>query len=285
MYRQIVVGIGLLISLLCSVTYCDEFVFNEKNSQPEVFHHLKWITNRTVFPVDLRYPIDQSKINDTQMWDWLRLSDQRLISKLPDYPKNYLVTETSNRATLMILNYNKSTHEELSSYEARLTEPATKHATGGDEKIVILNNQDVLGRDATRRDVFTLAYLKSHYVKYEKLPERIRVSCVADFLLSKANRTMLDTIMHLMERYTSFKMTTRSSTVNNYQTSYPQSTNSVFIGKKRPTMQEQQLYERQFPDRPQPLMTLEPVRPLPQQFSPPIQETENRPYPVPPMVN
>lgn len=159
-----------------------------------VVHHLKWITNQTQFPLEISIPLDSSAATKpaaaSQYWDWLRLNDNKYVSKMTDLLKNYLVTETSDKVSLTLLNYNNLTHEQLGSYEPRLTQ--TVVAEDG-EKIVELKPSN-----SNKRDIFTTAYLKAHYIKTEKFPERIKVTCVADFLI--ANTTMTDTIMSMMER-------------------------------------------------------------------------------------
>lgn len=119
----------------------------------------------------------------------MRLNDNRYVSKLADELfKNFLVSETKEKASLVVLNYNNRTHEQLGSYEPRLMRAdGSGEATTG-EQVVELGRPGA----ANKRDIFTLAYLKDHYMKSEKFPDRIKVTCMADFLI--ANTTMTDTV-------------------------------------------------------------------------------------------
>ncbi|CAF0850732.1 unnamed protein product [Brachionus calyciflorus] len=185
----------LLILFSLNQILCIENIPQDKITN-KVNHHLQWITNQTCFPIKLSIPVDLKHKNDSLNWDWMRTSDQKLVSFLPDILKNYLVAESDSRASLYIANYDNQTHEQLSSYEPKLVfNDKLKNPT-------YLNEQ---------RDIFTLAYLKKHYVKAEKKNNTFHVSCIADFLISNSNNEHTDEILKLMEKYASFKLAIRSA--------------------------------------------------------------------------
>lgn len=160
------------------------------------YNHLKWITNRTQFPLEMSIPISSdisstSSPNEGGSWDWLRLHDNKFVSKMDDLMKNYLVSETKDKANLVVLNYNNRTHEQLGSYEPRFVRKDGSDGANGasGERVVELVTS---AGASNKRDIFTLAYLKDHYMKTEKFPDRIKVTCIADFLI--ANTSMTDTV-------------------------------------------------------------------------------------------
>lgn len=196
-------SISIIVSLLLISSSTQQSV---NQPQPVTYHHLKWITNQTKFPLEMSVaiPMEQSvPMSAASHWDWLRHNDGKFVSKMEDLMKNYLIMETKDKASLIVVNYDNRTHEQLGSYEPKMARWSQLGQNPGGERVVELNNAV-----SNKRDVFTLAYLKDHYIKTEKFPDRIKVTCNADFLV--ANTTMIDTIMSLMERYGSFKMAVKS---------------------------------------------------------------------------
>lgn len=130
----------------------------------------------------------QQQVASSQTWwDWLRLNDNKWVSQMDGLLKSYLVRESTDAASLVILNYDNKTHEQLGSYEPRLM-----HKEGSLIESVIELGSAGVAMSSNKRDIFTLAYLKDHYIKSEKFPDRIKVTCIADFLI--ANSTLTDTV-------------------------------------------------------------------------------------------
>jgi len=194
-----------IINLLYKITNGMELA--PFNAAPIVNHHIKWISNKTFFPLKVSIVVNDTYMNDTVNWDWLRVADQTLISHSTDLFSKYLIMENSNRASLSILNYDNQNHELLSSYEPKLI--------GFD---LNTGTFQLVERDPSNvRDVFTLAYLKSHKIRIDTWsdPSKISVSCYADFLISKLNNNdMIAEIIEQMERYSSFKISLNSKSLN-----------------------------------------------------------------------
>lgn len=164
------------------------------------FHHLKWITNQTKFPIEMSVAIpteqqqqqlQQQNDDSSTFWDWLRLNDFKWVSKMKELLRSFLVTETRDRTTLLVLNYDNRTHEQLGSYEPQMMRASSPSPRTGERLIELASGLPT----GNKRDIFTLAYLKDHYIKTEKFPDRIKVTCMADFLI--ANSSMVDTVSSL----------------------------------------------------------------------------------------
>lgn len=199
------------------------------NPELEINHHLKWITNQTLYPIKFSIPIKNHMLNDSAVWDWIRQSDQQIVSKLPDILENYLVTETESRASMYILNYDNTTHNQLSSYEPRY----------------ITDEQNFRQK---QRDIFTLAYLKKHYIKAEKTNDSIKVSCIADFLIPNTENEYSDVILRLMEKQASFKLAVNSVNFPNRQNFFRHQNKQQF----RPSINRKPSEQLPTSPRPQP---------------------------------
>lgn len=177
-------SISLIVSLLL-IAHAQQTL-----NQPVTYHHLKWITNQTKFPLEMSVAVPMEPLSAASHCDWLRHNDGKFVSKMEDLMKNYLIMETKDKASLIVVNYDNRTHEQLGSYEPKLVRWSQLAPNAGGERVVELNNGA-----SNKRDVFTLAYMKDHYIKTEKFPDRIKVTCNADFLV--ANTTMIDTVSGL----------------------------------------------------------------------------------------
>lgn len=210
------------LSILCSLNAFE--TKSPDNPELETYHHLKWITNQTLYPIKFSIPIKNHMLNDTAVWDWIRQNDQEFVSKLPDILENYLVTETESRASMYILNYDNITHNQLSSYEPRY-----------------LTNEKNFRQK--QRDIFTLAYLKKHYIKAQKTNESIKVTCIADFLIPNTENEYSDVILRLMEKHASFKLAVKSANFPNKQNFFRQQIKQKFRPSinKEPTKQKPSL--------------------------------------------
>lgn len=193
-------AIGLAITLAALLIANVHTTSSTLPTSSVTYNHLKWITNRTQFPLEMSIPISSdlsstSSPNEGGSWDWLRLHDNKFVSKMDDLMKNYLVSETNDKANLVVLNYNNRTHEQLGSYEPRFVRKDGSDGANGanGERVVELVTS---AGASNKRDIFTLAYLKDHYMKTEKFPDRIKVTCIADFLI--ANTSMTDTVRWLI---------------------------------------------------------------------------------------
>ena len=181
------------------------------NSPSQITHHIKWITNHTFYPFRLSVSINDQDLNETTNYDWFKLSENKLVTHLPTLFKTYLVTESELKSNLYLLSYNNQTHEQLSSYEPKMVNHLNMNGV----------SQTNIIRDTKRaRDVFTLAYLKSHSIKVNKPDnDTYKVRCIADFLISRSfgqddAELMVPAIMAQMEKYASFKIAIKSSEID-----------------------------------------------------------------------
>ena len=202
-----------LILQLVHATAINSVFFDKEDLQratspSQTAHHIKWITNHTFYPFRLSVSINDADLNETTNYDWLKLSENKLVTHLPALFKTYLVTESELKSNLYLLSYNNQTHEQLSSYEPKMVNHLNMNGV----------SQTTIVRDTKRaRDVFTLAYLKSHSIKVNKPDnDTYKVRCIADFLIARSfgqddAELMVPAIMAQMEKYASFKIAIKSS--------------------------------------------------------------------------
>lgn len=151
-------------------------------------HHVKWVTNQTRFPIKMSANMPSSNVSDVFELAWERSTDKKLIHTLPDLNKNYAITKEDAKSTLLVLNYNNETNEQLGSYEPRL-----------------IVNGNLVDRNQTasilkERNVYTLARLTQHKISVKKLMNKNMISCIADFLVSNSEQESVESIMMLMEK-------------------------------------------------------------------------------------
>ena len=176
---------------------------NNNNHQHLPPHfHLKWITNQTQFPVKLTVSKNMLP-NESYTWAWEKSSEQKLVQTLPDYAQDYLLTETDAKSTLILVQYNNQSHSQLSSYEPKLM--LNNEPLSADQEHSLLKEENI----------FSLAYLKQHKIKLEKNFNKNKLSCVADFLISRASQEHIEPIMKLMEKYASFKLAVKAKGKSN----------------------------------------------------------------------
>jgi hypothetical protein len=210
-------AIFVLIAALSASSAATEHMFyslskrasaqTEQQAQPpgahhKTRHHLKWITEQTKFPVHLT----ASKLalgdgEDSLKWSWRRMSDGKTQLELLDAATHaYVLSENVEQSSLHIAKYNNQTHEQLASYEPVLMrngERVTDNAT--------------LAKYANERDIYSLVYLVDHKVSVERALNKHKIGCVADFLVSVAERDLIEPIMKQMEKRASFKLAVQAN--------------------------------------------------------------------------
>jgi hypothetical protein len=164
-------------------------------ASPKLHHHLRWITEQTAFPV--RLTVDKPPLlNDSFKLSWKRLSDGKSeLALLDAAPHSYVLKENATTSSLYVSKYDVQSHEQLASYEPLLVQTATGQADAKQQE----------------RNVFSFVHLKAHKVSVEKVLNKHKISCVADFLVSTAERELIEPIMKLMEKQASFKLTVQAA--------------------------------------------------------------------------
>ena len=180
-----------------------------ENPHYTVKHHIKWVTNQTSYPIKLSLPIDDALLNETTNWDWLKLSKNKLVTQLPGLFDNILVTESDSASNLYILNYDNVTHAELSTYEPTIV----NHV--GKDSAHLVDTAHLL----SQKDLFSLAYMKSHAIRVRRVNDTLKVKCMADFYVAKfvdkdeiTSETLITALMAQMEKNAIFKIAIKSTT-------------------------------------------------------------------------
>jgi hypothetical protein len=205
----------ILIAQICQILALSEHMYfglnPTQNAHSKTHYHLKWVTNQTQFPI--HFSMNKNFPNSSFTWKWKRVSDNSYVENLPSLNKDYIQLETDTKSELIIVNFDNKNMEQLSSYQP----------------LPSLNNEVVQLPNNTERNIFSLAYLKDHKVKLQKSLNKNKISCIADFLISNTEVSMIEPIMKQMEKYASFKLEIKSQAKLN--------TNNVL---KRPKFRYQQ---------------------------------------------
>ena len=138
--------------------------------QNNVHYHLKWIWDGQTMPVwlETRRRGDLAASHVQPDYRWFKYAHGGMfVDELADYQTQYVYSLTPDAARLYLLAYDYDTHAHLSSYEPRLVATHVRQEEGGDggggaAKPPLLPSVAVL--QERRRDIFTLAYLKSQAI-------------------------------------------------------------------------------------------------------------------------
>lgn len=173
------------------------------NSEYRSKYHIKWISDQTFLPITFSISINQSEIDDSIEWDWLRLRDLKIVSKLPDLYVNYLITESFTKASLHLLNFNNLSFEHLSAYEPKLV----LNQSPDDQPFFLSSN--------LTRNIFTLIFLNKHFIQVKKFDQKIQISCLAEFLVPSLDGKWLKFLLKQMEVLVHLKMFTKLNNLVN----------------------------------------------------------------------
>jgi hypothetical protein len=158
------------------------FLHTEGNG---ISYHLKWVTDDFPFPIIFTADLQQKKD-----YKWLKYRDNLFIDELKD-SSQYLFTESKNKAILYLLSYSSQGHNELSTYEPVLREYSFRKP---DERYTF------------NRNIFTLAYVKSHSLTIQKSANSYDVSCAVTILLPLNDRSINEKNYELIQKYIDLKI-------------------------------------------------------------------------------
>jgi len=150
-----------------------------------ISYHLKWVTDDFPFPIVFTKDLDQ-KIG----YKWLKYSDNLFIDELTDSTQ-YLFTQNKNKTILYLLSYNSQTHDELSTYEPVLSQYSFRKP---DYNYVF------------NRNIFTLAYVKSHSLTLQRSASGYDVSCAVTILLPINEKHINEKNYDLVQKYIDLKI-------------------------------------------------------------------------------
>lgn len=158
-------------------------------------YNIKWISAKTKYPIAFSIDIKQTEKNHLMRWDWLRMRDFKLVSGLSELNENYNVFESNSKAYLQILNY---TFDKLSIYDPKLV--CNESA----------NEPDLL-RIHRLKNAFILIDFKRQYIQLEKIDERLKISCLAEFLVPSLSPKELRRFLKQVDESVVLKMSANSN--------------------------------------------------------------------------
>ena len=186
-------------------------------------YYLKWITNDYLFPVWI-----EKNLTIDADYKWYKYSEGVFIDEIDDHSSQYLASQTADKTILYLLTYNYSTHEQLSTYEPRIVAIRSDPNDSSDlfsqatdisndyfySSSSILNSAVINGATASNtvatlsRDIFTLAYLKSHTINITRLnTKKIETSCQVSIMLPINDEFLNEKNYQLIQKYLYLKMT------------------------------------------------------------------------------
>ncbi len=130
-------------------------------------------------------------------------------------------SQTADKTILYLLGYNYTTHEQLSTYEPRIvairsdpndssdlfnvaTDLSSDYFYSGTSNPQLNGNN---GQSAIiTRDIFTLAYLKSHSINITKVKNRLEASCQVSIMLPINDDHLNEKNYQLIQKYLYLKM-------------------------------------------------------------------------------
>ena len=192
---------------------------------------IKWITADLTFPLWIEKNVSLVDAD----YKWYKYSENIYIDEIDNYLSQYVYSQTSDKTILYLLTYNYTTHEQLSTYEPRVvghrgdvagsaaaatssTESEHNHHQHQHQhqhhQTHHLGNANVGDAgDDEQRDIFTLAYLKSHVVNTTRMRTKTDVSCLVTVMLPINDDYINERNYQLVAKYIYLKMsvTTPSS--------------------------------------------------------------------------
>jgi hypothetical protein len=219
----------------------------QPTSHQKVHHHLKWLSNQTV------YPIAFEKVDNMETeFNWWKHSSNKYVNQLADYFDSYVIDQPMYKTRMFILKYDNYNHDQLSSYEPKVVgmqqQQQQQHQSHEHEQPESLSH---LQHD---RDIFTLVYMLDHKLKLVYDKHSVNVTCYADFLVPQNKEDSINqAVLREMERGALFKLTYKSN--NNYERMANQAKfesvhskyNKLMIDSRREQQrqQQQQLQQQQ----------------------------------------
>jgi hypothetical protein len=176
MQYSILIVVAAILAALCSSAARPAAATNQpkyrnrqavvSDSSPRRFH-LKWVYDAYPLPIFLEKPIRLDAD-----YKWFKYTENKYIDELNDHASEYLYSQTRDKTKMYILAYDARSHKQLSSYEpkpiaVRLGPDATD------------NNVETKITDV--RDIYTLAFLKTHEISVDTQTraDRVELSCSA----------------------------------------------------------------------------------------------------------
>lgn len=163
-------------------------------------YHLKWVYNDYSLPIWL-----EKNTTNNYEYKWYKYSENLFIDDLDVFQQQYLTSQTADQTKLSILEYNFTTHEQLSSYEPKLVE--------------FINNPDALleNYDDSQTDIFTLVYMKSHELIVNKQNDnKIEVSCSVKVMLPINDEYINDRNYNLIQKFLYIRMMLKDNANKEY---------------------------------------------------------------------
>jgi hypothetical protein len=184
-------------------------------------YYLKWITNDYLFPVWI-----EKNLTIDADYKWYKYSEGVFIDEIDDHSSQYLSSQTADKTILYLLTYNYTTHEQLSTYEPRIVAIRSDPNDSSDlfsqatdisndyfySSSSILNSAVIAGGGTTTtatlsRDIFTLAYLKSHTINITRVnSKKIELSCQVNIMLPINDDYLNEKNYQLIQKYLYLKM-------------------------------------------------------------------------------
>ena len=170
---------------------------DEIKTRPENIYHLKWVHDDKSFLIPILPILLQKSISDTNYLDykWYKHSDRAFIDQITNHQSHYVNSESLTQTQLYILDYNTTTHEELSSYEPKVIafrNPELDLSTLDDTLDSSEENfEDELNH---QREIFTLAYFDSLSIFVNNKDDGVEAICGIKILLPKNVEQEIDDV-------------------------------------------------------------------------------------------
>ena len=181
--------------------------------------HLKWVYDGYLLPLILEKKLSASSTAD---YKWYKYSENVYIEDINNESQEYFISKTSDYTKLSILDYNYTTHEQLSSYEPRIVDDLMH-----DYKPIVQDyNYDFMGVE-NLTDIFTLAYMKSHSLLLNKLENKTEVSCVVKIMLPINDEYINEKNYNLLQRNLYIRIAIRETHSAKHKHRHPHNPASV----------------------------------------------------------
>lgn len=171
------------------------------NPNKRANYHLKWITYKNDYIISM----EKNKKLDAD-YKWFKYSENSFIDEIYNYQRHYVYKDDIDKTKLFILNYDHYNHEQLSSYEPRAIAFRSRvpfNDADIDDESFYYNQMDL---DQEEKDIFTLAYLKLHRIRFEKIGSKSNISCSLVVVIPDNDPQLNEIIYKLLESHIQIKI-------------------------------------------------------------------------------
>ena len=175
--------------------------------------HLKWVYDGYLLPLQLEKKIQPTTTNTD--FKWFKYSEKVFLDDISDQSEEYFVSKTHEFTRLSILEYNFTTHEQLSSYEPKLIDDLMH-----DYKPISQDYAYDFGSE-NLTDIFTLAYMKSHDLVLNRMGDKTEVSCLVKVMLPINDEFINEKNYNLLQKYLYIRIAFKETNRKRMSRKYP----------------------------------------------------------------